>query len=368
MQTRTSYSSVDVFSSVLLPQCINCAACSHFAPDTFERGNGAHHVYQQPSTHEQILNARAALSACPVAAIRVETLAERRHGSAHPEEITNAWTEKDDELVKQMSINPKVNGLDRPFPKQFYGMDEVYWLGHHNEASFGATPYLLRAQHDGSTKHVMIDTPRYSNRAVEDVRSLTGPDGPDYLFLTHVDDTADHIKWVEEFPHLRRIFHAGDLGHHNWLKDWTLEKVEVLLDDSIKTTSEKLAAFSLDGTSLGLDWNLNRIDSDVVILHTPGHSPGSISLYKKPTKSNPHGILFTGDTYAYSTRNGGQMSGFPMYGNNLRQQSETLPQLLDLDWDFVAPGHGHSRDYRGRQDERAGEMQGALDELLSRTR
>jgi hypothetical protein len=36
--------------------------------------------------------------------------------------------------------------------------------------------------------------------------------------------------------------------------------------------------------------------------------------------------------------------GIFKYGNDLRQQSEVLKQLLS--WTAIAPGHGHPRDYR----------------------
>ena len=105
---------------------------------------------------------------------------------------------------------------------------DVYWVGHHNSASFGAIPYLFRT-HDN--KWIMVDTPKYGSSAIRAVTSLTGPKGPDFLVLTHVDDTADHLQWANHFaPILRRIFHSGDLGRHNWLGDKTLEDVEVLAE------------------------------------------------------------------------------------------------------------------------------------------
>ena len=57
-------------------RCINCAACSNFAPTIFERGTKFKHVvYKQPTLQnkEELEEASAALAACPVAAIRVES-------------------------------------------------------------------------------------------------------------------------------------------------------------------------------------------------------------------------------------------------------------------------------------------------------
>jgi glyoxylase-like metal-dependent hydrolase (beta-lactamase superfamily II) len=126
----------------------------------------------------------------------------------------------------------------------------------------------------------------------------------------------------------------------------------------------------LDGTVLDHDWQepfeRGELDSDAVILHTPGHSPGSITLYVRRTAPNLPGILFTGDTYAYTTSGGGRMTGFGRYGNQRKQQVETLERLSKLTaWDIVAPGHGHPRDYRGHDhDTKLRELKVAQEDLL----
>jgi glyoxylase-like metal-dependent hydrolase (beta-lactamase superfamily II) len=327
-----------------------------FAPTVFSRspsadGIGAHIVHKQPSSEKEIDQARASLSACPVSAIRVETKASRHHrGLLAP-------SPEEQELAPKLALNPKFNGLDLPFPRPLLLQNStlssgVYFVGHHNERSFGAAPYLV---HLGE-QWILVDTPRYSTSAVKAVESLTGPDGPHYLLLTHVDDSADHGKWKEQYPKLRRILHAGDLGRYNWVGDLSLETVEILLqarsvDDPDSDPTAPLQFFQLNGTSVITSEDASSsAEQQVLIVHTPGHSPGSICLWIKPTpngktKATP-GVLFTGDTYAYTTRNGGHMTGFPRYGNNLPQQARILSRLVEqLDFDVIAPGHGHVRDY-----------------------
>ena len=391
----------------LATQCINCQACAAFAPETFQRDDRIlqHVVYRQPETEAELAKARTALAACPVAAIRLESLAERRHRATTDTakaQVEQSWTAADERILEHMSL--KRNDRPSPFPRPLF-LDEtnesiepvpdVYWVGHHNEASFGATPFLVRAQHKNESVWIMVDTPRYSAAAVEDVLSVVMTEGakknnndktngPHYLFLTHVDDTADHGKWAERFPQMRQIFHAGDLGRHNWIGDRTLEDVDILLpkverkgDD---VNANLLTAYSLDGQVLPSDWKEQweagsiLHDSDVVILHTPGHSPGSITLYKRPSRSDESashhrspGIIFTGDTYAYTNAQGGKMTGFGRYGNNLEQQASTLTKLINLDWDIVAAGHGLSRDYRGvDRPVKVDELEIALNDLVGR--
>jgi glyoxylase-like metal-dependent hydrolase (beta-lactamase superfamily II) len=317
--------------------------------------------------------------------------------------VEESWTPKDEQLVQQMALSPKVNGLELPFPRQIFRHDAaggaaaaaaagdtqpldnyypIYNVGYHNDGSFGATPYLVPATVHSKNVWILVDSPRHGKSAVQAVTSVTGPSGPDYMVLTHVDDTADHGKWVEEFPSMKRIFHAGDTGRHNWLRDHSLNNVEILLpepsgpsppppetmgDSTLSSSSSSsssssvspFCAYSLDGTPLPETW-LQDFTADpntnVVILHTPGHSPGSITLWRKPTpqqqsqsQQQPEmtlpGIIFTGDHYGYTTRGGGQMTGFPRFGNNLQTQAQSLKNLLHLQWDIVAPGHGHPRDY-----------------------
>jgi glyoxylase-like metal-dependent hydrolase (beta-lactamase superfamily II) len=266
------------------------------------------------------------------------------------------------EASRAYAINPKVNGLPLPFPKKLTSTEDNIWmLGHHSDKSFGAIPYLVQGKHgdNGQVISVMVDVPKFTKsaiRAVEEVLEHTSGEGPDYMFLTHVDDTAQHNEWSEYFPNMKRIFHAGDLGEYNWIGDETLNNVEVLLHDQSNVEEMKLAVMSLDGSlhkeiSCSSDSDVAGILSAVfrewstefLIFHTPGHSPGSISLFYK---SNV-GTIFTGDTYAYTTRNGGHMTGFPRYGNDLSIQRKTLECIKNLSsqYSFVASGHGHPRNY-----------------------
>ena len=322
--------SISHLSPLLLVQCINCGACANFAPNNFKLAGGHHIVYKQPSTDNDIDASKAALSACPVAAIRLDISQKDGDGMLH----------RPDKSKEQVP--------DKPFPRLL--TDNVWFVGHHNKASFGAVPYLARVvSKDNDPVWIMIDTPKFSKSSVETVTSLTGPDGPDYLLLTHVDDTADHNKWKDRFPTLQRIFHSGDLGAHNWIGDETLGDVEILLTNESDGDSP-LQLFDLSGTPLDdinaiLDDNDNTLrETKPFILHTPGHSPGSISLYLPD-----HQTLFTGDTLGYTQRTG-TLTGFPRYGNNLKVQATTLQQLSLLDWTVVAPGHGHARVYQEEKD------------------
>mmetsp|Transcript_12763 Transcript_12763/g.23933 ORF Transcript_12763/g.23933 Transcript_12763/m.23933 type:complete len:433 (+) Transcript_12763:494-1792(+) len=373
-----------VFPSLSV-QCINCSACSYFAPHTFKRAaSSPHHiVYHQPGImddssttiqQQEFDDVRAALAACPVSAIRASSPAEM-----------DDLTPKKVQLSRSYAINTNVNGLPLPFPRPLFLSEEtetitgttttvssIWLLGHHSDKSFGALPYLVKGRHGDRTVSVMVDVPQFSNSAISAIESL-GIIEPDYMFLTHIDDTAQHNEWKKYFAKLKRIFHANDLGENNWIGDESLEEVEVLIREESNAMHGEMLAFSLDGKGpIKIDCNhlhdeengllevvdrtfakiFKDFDSDFLILHTPGHSPGSISLLCKPSDSSATatagGTLFTGDTFAYSTRGRGQMTGFPRYGNDLLKQSNTLECFTWFcsQYDCIAPGHGHPRNYR----------------------
>ena len=227
-------------------------------------------------------------------------------------------------------------------------------MGYHSDKTFGATPYIV--QNAAKNITVMVDTPKFSKNSVESVEKICGKSGPTYHFITHVDDSSGHNDWKNKCPDIKRIFHSGDLGIHNWIGDKSLEHVEILLESDSSSTRD--SAWTLEGMPLPTDNSKFYENQEFVILHTPGHSPGSISLLFEGI------ILFTGDTLAYSLREDG-MSGFPRYGNNLKQQAQTLQSLLDIPWEFVAPGHGKYRAYDyDMRDVRAREIQEAANKLL----
>ena len=80
-----------------------------FAPSVFGRSVVSHHhiVERQPQTEQEIEESRAALRACPVAAIRLENQAFRNHRKMDP------LTDKEKKMVSHLSSL----GGGLPFPR-----------------------------------------------------------------------------------------------------------------------------------------------------------------------------------------------------------------------------------------------------------
>ena len=161
-----------------------------------------------------------------------------------------------------------------------------------NPDSFGGISYLIKA----GDYNFLVDVPEYIEQSI---RFLEENGIPEFVFLTHRDDVADAEKFRETFG-TKLIIHR----------------------------SEKYAVTSPDVT---FERSLQIRDAEII--HTPGHSPGSSSLYY-PKAS----VIFTGD-HITADRGKPVAENFSWtYNYNL--QVESAYKLLDYDFKFILAGHG----------------------------
>jgi hydroxyacylglutathione hydrolase len=98
---------------------------------------------------------------------------------------------------------------------------------------------------------------------------------------------------------------------------------------------QMVAAFGIDVDELQPDFFLKEgtlsLDGlELKIFHTPGHSPGSVCLYRPLQKS-----LFTGDLVF---KQGVGRTDLP--GGDGGKLKESVKKLMDLDVEWLLPGHG----------------------------
>jgi hydroxyacylglutathione hydrolase len=150
----------------------------------------------------------------------------------------------------------------------------------------------------------------------EGLRQLgLGIDDIDLVLLTHCH--PDHCEGIKLFKNSRALF-----GIHE--RDWSLIKeMGRHLGASIDTDSYVPAFFLEEGNVIvkGLEFQ---------ILHTPGHSPGSISLYWPKRKA-----LFAGDVIF---REGLGRTDLPGGDGSILKKS--IKRLSELDVEILLPGHG----------------------------
>ncbi|ESQ53797.1 hypothetical protein EUTSA_v10025570mg [Eutrema salsugineum] len=172
----------------------------------------------------------------------------------------------------------------------------VFHCGFHSKKSYGATSYLI-LHHEGN---ILVDSPRYVEKLAGKIEKMGGVR---YMFLTHRDDVADHKKWADRFKSTR-ILHSEDV-------EPSTSHVELKLEGSGP-------------------WSLYE---DIELIHTPGHTDGSVCLFHKPLKA-----LFTGD---HVTMSESGMSIFEQYNHgSVPLQLKNVERLINLDFNWLIPGHG----------------------------
>ncbi|KAK3408637.1 hypothetical protein EUGRSUZ_J00842 [Eucalyptus grandis] len=189
-----------------------------------------------------------------------------------------------------------------PIPIDEQKLPGVYHCGYHSEKSYGASSYLIvRAE-----GNILVDSPRYTKRLAHKIEMLGGAH---LMFLTHKDDVADHKKWREQLG-CDRILHSEDL------EDSTAE-IEI----------------KLEGRG---PWNLGQ---DIELIHTPGHTEGSVCLLYKPLE-----VIFTGD-HLIMTPTG--ISIMEQYNKcSVTAQLNSVEKLVDLDFRWIVPGHGRRIEFK----------------------
>ncbi len=179
--------------------------------------------------------------------------------------------------------------------------------------------YVLRK--DDSAKDCLIIDPGLE--AAELIEFLDEQKlNPVVVVLTHghIDHIAGLTVLRNQFPEIKVYIHNLD--------------AEMLTDPNINLSAMSGMTFVTDAEDVSLK-NRDIIDlagMKLRVLHTPGHTPGGISLYSKEA-----GVVFVGDTlFADSIGRtdfpGGSMSQLL---NSVREKLFTLPEETE-----VYPGHG----------------------------
>ncbi|GLJ32179.1 hypothetical protein SUGI_0647840 [Cryptomeria japonica] len=214
-----------------------------------------------------------------------------------------------DILQAQMSL---------PLPINKKTLPGVYHCGYHSIKSNGATPYLI-VHPKGN---ILVGSPRYSECLAYYIEHLGGAR---YMFLTRGDGAADHARWAKRLR-CDRIMHIYEVG-------MSTADIELMLEGQGP-------------------WS---IFSDFDIIFTPGHSKGSVSLFYKPLKA-----LFTGDLLIVSTDS---KLDVLEECNSLaaKQQLDCIRHLLDLDFQWILPGHGRRIEFKDSKQKNY-----ALEKLLAR--
>ncbi len=167
-------------------------------------------------------------------------------------------------------------------------------------------------------KRILIDPGHYNHFGhIRDELSLLSLDLQDIDLVIITHGHPDHMEAVRLFQKTPAL-----VGMH-WIER-----------DFIKTVAphygEALGLSDFEPSLLLQEGELKVGDIAFRVLHTPGHSPGSISLYWPEKKA-----LFSGDLVFYQ---GIGRTDLP--GGDSKALKESLRGIAELDVEFLLPGHG----------------------------
>lgn len=193
---------------------------------------------------------------------------------------------------------------------------------------------------------------------VEGVHQVEGVNGNVYLLidgeeLTLVDtgfpnsteNILGYIHKINQQPsNISRILlthcHVDHVGSAQELKQLTKAKVGVHQEDAdfvagLKTLPRPKGASNTSFTPVRPDIVLKENDKvgNLTVVHTPGHTPGSIALYGPMRK-----ILFVGDTLRFV--NGEIIGPSEQFTSDMHQAMRSIEKISRLDFDVMLSGHG----------------------------
>ncbi|MBV8878833.1 MAG: MBL fold metallo-hydrolase, partial [Planctomycetaceae bacterium] len=192
--------------------------------------------------------------------------------------------------------------------------DNVRFCGFASEDSFGGSSYLI-VRPEGN---VLVDSPRYTAPLV---RRLEALGGVKWMFLSHIDDVADHQKFRDHFG-CERVMHADD------------------------------ASFEVERPVEGRE--LLRLAGDLLVIPTPGHTAGSQTLLHRDK------FLFTGDHVWWNPEDRRLGASRRYNWHSWGEQRRSMERLLDFAFEWILPGHG------ARHRAPAEEMKRLVRDLVSR--
>lgn len=177
------------------------------------------------------------------------------------------------------------------------------------------SPYEANAYLVNSS--ILVDAGIEAKTVLEDLQNHIALEDLELIILTHCHfDHCGAAAGVSRETGARIAIHEAD---------------SLLLDNSLATVS---SMFGQLAPGFKPDWLLKGgevVAGLLKVIHTPGHTPGSICLYEHGSKS-----LFSGDTIFP----GGSVGRTDLYGGDSRRLVESLRSLSLLDVKNLYPGHG----------------------------
>ncbi|MEW6619636.1 MAG: MBL fold metallo-hydrolase [bacterium] len=154
-----------------------------------------------------------------------------------------------------------------------------------------------------------------------------------YIILTHChSDHTANVKKIQDISHATLIAHEAEKPYIEQTAKLQYSSFGKRVGWGILNTLFAIKGIRVDKTVD--DGDILEIFGGLQVIHTPGHTPGSMALYQPDRK-----VLFSGD----SLINEGKLAvcqGF--YNIDDHELSESVKKLRDIEIDIICVGHGQA--------------------------
>jgi hydroxyacylglutathione hydrolase len=200
----------------------------------------------------------------------------------------------------------------------------------HQIDSVNANSYLV-FEEDGSLTLIDTGMAKDGKRILNYVQNNLSKKASDIKTIVLTHSHVDHVRGaygLKKATGARVAIHELDADYLSGKRQELLPKGAIGILFRILSPFFKFTTFEPDQKLTEND----RI-GHLIVVHTPGHTPGSISLYDPKSK-----LIFVGDTIRYSK---GKVEGPPkQFTPNMVQAIASVQKISNFDFEILLSGHG----------------------------
>jgi len=203
--------------------------------------------------------------------------------------------------------------------------------GVHQVDGVNANSYLIQ-ENDGSI--TLIDSGMSTNgkKILEYLKTNLSKQPLDLKTIVLTHSHVDHIRGISAIKKAT----GAKVAIHDQDADFLSKKKKLPPPKGATGFIFRLFSVFMQSAAVEPDIRLNendKIGSSLTVVHTPGHTPGSISLYDQGRK-----LIFVGDAI---TNRGGKLQGsIKRFSFDLPQADRSVEKISSLDFESLLSGHG----------------------------
>lgn len=202
--------------------------------------------------------------------------------------------------------------------------------GVHQVDGVNANSYLV-LEKDGSLTLIDTGTSTSGKKILDYIKTNISKQPSDVKTIVLTHSHIDHVRGALAIKKAT----GAKVAIHEQDADYLSGKKKPLLPKGAMGFLFRIVSVFFRSPTFEPDTRLKENDKiqDLVVLHAPGHTPGSICLYNKERR-----LIFVGDAI---TNRGGKISGSPKMSNSdLQEANRSIGKISTFDFDVLLSGHG----------------------------